>query len=73
MRILFGNLCGTGKILNISFFFDQIRTYIHNIKITFKEDFGVGGRAGYFDEYGIIRDVMQNHILQVKIKLKLKI
>jgi glucose-6-phosphate 1-dehydrogenase len=29
-----------------------------------KEPFGVEGRGGYFDEYGIIRDVMQNHLLQ---------
>ena len=31
----------------------------------FKEDFGTDGRGGYFDQYGIIRDVMQNHLLQV--------
>jgi glucose-6-phosphate 1-dehydrogenase len=30
------------------------------VVITFKEDFGTAGRAGYFDDYGIIRDVMQN-------------
>lgn len=39
--------------------------YISNVKITFKEDFGTEGRAGYFDQYGIIRDVMQNHLLQI--------
>lgn len=39
--------------------------YISNVKITFKEDFGTDGRAGYFDRYGIIRDVMQNHLLQI--------
>jgi len=33
--------------------------------ITFKEDIGTEGRAGYFDEYGIIRDVMQNHLIQM--------
>ena len=33
--------------------------------ITFKEPFGTMGRGGYFDEFGIIRDVMQNHLLQV--------
>lgn len=33
--------------------------------ITFKEPFGTYGRGGYFDEFGIIRDVMQNHLLQV--------
>lgn len=30
-----------------------------------KEDFGTGGRGGYFDEFGIIRDVIQNHLAQV--------
>ncbi|KAJ2907442.1 Glucose-6-phosphate 1-dehydrogenase, partial [Coemansia aciculifera] len=29
------------------------------------EPFGTEGRGGYFDEFGIIRDVMQNHLLQV--------
>ena len=29
-------------------------------QITFKEPFGTEGRGGYFDEFGIIRDVMQN-------------
>ena len=35
------------------------------MQICFKEPFGTEGRGGYFDEYGIIRDVMQNHMLQV--------
>lgn len=39
--------------------------YISNVKITFKENFGIEGRAGYFDEFGIIRDVMQNHLIQI--------
>lgn len=39
--------------------------YIHNVKITFKEDFGCEGRAGYFDTFGIIRDIMQNHLMQI--------
>ncbi|KAM0755969.1 glucose-6-phosphate 1-dehydrogenase [Meredithblackwellia eburnea MCA 4105] len=38
---------------------------ISNVQITFKEPFGTEGRGGYFDEFGIIRDVMQNHLLQV--------
>ena len=33
--------------------------------ITFKEPFGTEGRGGYFDEFGIIRDIMQNHLLQI--------
>ncbi|KAJ1859669.1 Glucose-6-phosphate 1-dehydrogenase [Coemansia sp. RSA 2703] len=41
------------------------RHYISNVQITFKEPFGTEGRGGYFDEFGIIRDVMQNHLLQV--------
>jgi len=41
------------------------RHHIVNVKITSKEDFGAEGRSGYFDEYGIIRDVMQNHLLQM--------
>jgi len=39
--------------------------HIANVRITFKEAIGVSGRAGYFDSYGIIRDIMQNHLLQV--------
>ncbi len=40
------------------------RESIQSVLITMKEPFGVEGRGGYFDEYGIIRDVMQNHLLQ---------
>ncbi|KAL8290338.1 hypothetical protein RQP46_002596 [Phenoliferia psychrophenolica] len=32
---------------------------------SFQEPFGTEGRGGYLDEFGIIRDVMQNHLLQV--------
>lgn len=38
---------------------------ISNIILTFKEPFGTQGRGGYFDKYGIIRDILQNHLLQV--------
>lgn len=41
------------------------RENIASIVITMKEPFGTGGRGGYFDEFGIIRDVVQNHLLQV--------
>ena len=43
------------------------RDSIASVTITFKEPFGTQGRGGYFDEFGIIRDVMQNHLLQVGI------
>jgi len=33
---------------------------ISNVQITFKEPFGTEGRGGYFDEFGMIRDVLQN-------------
>eukprot|EP00210_Caulerpa_lentillifera_P006353 g6068.t1 len=41
------------------------RQYIKNVQIIFSEDFGTEGRGGYFDQYGIIRDVIQNHLLQI--------
>lgn len=41
------------------------RNHIDNVQISFKEPFGTEGRGGYFDEFGIVRDVMQNHLLQV--------
>ncbi|CAI0456776.1 unnamed protein product [Linum tenue] len=41
------------------------RDNIDNVQIVFREDFGIEGRGGYFDEYGIIRDIIQNHLLQV--------
>lgn len=39
--------------------------YIAAVSITFKENFGTMGRGGYFDRYGILRDIMQNHLMQV--------
>lgn len=41
------------------------RHHIESVQIVFKEPFGVEGRAGYFDNIGIVRDIMQNHLLQV--------
>ena len=41
------------------------RTFIRNVQVIFSEDFGTEGRGGYFDQYGIIRDVIQNHLLQI--------
>lgn len=41
------------------------RRSVANVLITMKEPFGTEGRGGYFDEFGIIRDVIQNHLLQV--------
>ncbi|KAG0046191.1 Glucose-6-phosphate 1-dehydrogenase [Gryganskiella cystojenkinii] len=41
------------------------REHISNVQITFKEKIGTEGRGGYFDEFGIMRDVMQNHLFQI--------
>jgi glucose-6-phosphate 1-dehydrogenase len=41
------------------------RDNIASVTISFKEDFGTQGRGGYFDKSGIIRDVMQNHLMQI--------
>lgn len=41
------------------------REHISAVLVELKEDFGTLGRAGYFDKAGIIRDVIQNHLLQV--------
>ncbi len=40
-------------------------SYIRHVEISWAEDFGIEGRAGYFDQYGILRDVMQNHLMQM--------
>ncbi len=41
------------------------RTYIDHVQITVSEELGVGHRAGYFDHSGLVRDMLQNHILQL--------
>lgn len=41
------------------------REHIASVSITMKEEIGTQGRGGYFDNSGIIRDVMQNHLLQI--------
>jgi glucose-6-phosphate 1-dehydrogenase len=41
------------------------RTYVRSIQITMAENFGVLDRGKFYDETGAIRDVVQNHMLQV--------
>jgi glucose-6-phosphate 1-dehydrogenase len=41
------------------------RNYIDNVQVTMAEDFGVQGRGAFYDDVGAIRDVVQNHLLQV--------
>lgn len=41
------------------------RRYIDNVQITVAEAIGVGHRAGYFEQAGLLRDMFQNHMLQM--------
>jgi len=41
------------------------RHYVHNVQITMAESFGVTGRGKLYEETGVIRDVIQNHLLQI--------
>lgn len=41
------------------------RNYIDHVEITVAESEGVGTRAGYYETAGVIRDVFQNHLLQL--------
>jgi glucose-6-phosphate 1-dehydrogenase len=41
------------------------KSVVQSVHILFKEPFGTEGRGGYFDNIGIIRDILQNHLLQV--------
>lgn len=41
------------------------RNYIDNVQITMAESFGVQGRGNFYEEVGAVRDVVQNHLLQV--------
>ncbi len=41
------------------------RDYVESVRIVWKEEAGIGTRGGSFDRVGIIRDVIQNHLLQI--------
>src|SRR6185503_11803160 len=50
-----------------NFMFEPVwnRNYIEHIQITAAEDIGIGSRAGYYDKSGALRDLVQNHMLQL--------
>jgi glucose-6-phosphate 1-dehydrogenase len=41
------------------------RRYIDYVQITAAEQIGVGHRAGYYDQFGVLRDMFQNHMMQL--------
>jgi glucose-6-phosphate 1-dehydrogenase len=41
------------------------RNYIANVQITMSESFGIEGRGKFYDGVGAIRDVLQNHLIQI--------
>jgi glucose-6-phosphate 1-dehydrogenase len=41
------------------------RQHVHHVQITAAESAGIGTRAGYYEEAGVVRDMFQNHLLQL--------
>ncbi|HUP45125.1 MAG TPA: glucose-6-phosphate dehydrogenase [Thermoanaerobaculia bacterium] len=41
------------------------RDHVESVQITMSESFGVAGRGAFYEETGVLRDVIQNHLLQV--------
>jgi glucose-6-phosphate 1-dehydrogenase len=48
------------------------RNYVESVQITMAENFGVQGRGSFYEEAGAIRDVVQNHLLQILANLAME-
>jgi glucose-6-phosphate 1-dehydrogenase len=49
-----------------------MRSYVDYVQITAAEDMGIGSRAGYYDKSGALRDLIQNHMLQLLMILSME-
>lgn len=48
------------------------RNYVESIEITMAENFGIDGRGAFYDEVGAIRDVIQNHLINLIVILAME-
>ncbi len=48
------------------------RNYVESVQLTMAEEFGVQGRGSFYDRTGAIRDVVQNHLLQILTNLAME-
>ena len=48
------------------------RNHVESVQITMAEDFGVAGRGRFYDEVGCLRDVIQNHLVNVLLLLAME-
>ncbi|MCB1486458.1 MAG: glucose-6-phosphate dehydrogenase [Bauldia sp.] len=48
------------------------RNYVESVQVTMAEDFGVQGRGHFYDEVGCIRDVIENHLMNVLVILAME-
>ncbi|KAJ8605606.1 hypothetical protein CTAYLR_000061 [Chrysophaeum taylorii] len=53
------------RFANVCFEAIWSRSHVARVEVCCLESIGTAGRGGYFDSYGIIRDVMQNHLAQI--------
>jgi glucose-6-phosphate 1-dehydrogenase len=64
---------GKEPVQNIIFFrfsntiFEQLwnSRYVDNVQVTVAEDIGVGHRAAFYERTGVVRDILQSHLLQL--------